>query len=512
LRRVETVVAPPGPADRRRHGEQIYRWTRWSLVVGMVAANVIGALVVFVLAAFIVPQPPLRDGSGAVLENLVITAGYVTVAVAAGIAFGLRRFASLTDWLPSGADPTPAQQLTVLRGPRRLAGAMVGLWGCAVVLFGIVDAARSAELGVVVVFVVAFGGLATCAVAYLLAERLLRPAAAMALAASEQPQRIVQSVAARAVLTWVLATGAPVLGIVAIGVASLAGVPAMGEHLGRTMVALGGTGLAVGLLATVFAAKASADPIASVREAIDTLAAGGRDGEGGVDDGPDLGLLQAGFNRMAAGLRERERLRDIFGRHVGEEVARQALEHGIELGGEARAVTVLFVDLVGSTALAGELPPAEVVAVLNRFFGIVVGVVEAHRGTINKFAGDAALAVFGAPAPLAERDALALRAARSIAERVRAELPERDFGVGVAAGAAVAGNIGTARRLEYTVIGDPVNEASRLTDLAKTLPGRVAASGVAIAGAGAEARSWRHQNSVVLRGRTPRTEVYVPSP
>ena len=129
-----------------------------------------------------------------------------------------------------------------------------------------------------------------------------------------------------------------------------------------------------------------------------------------VSDGSEVGLLQAGFNRMVAGLEERERLRDLFGRQVGEDVARRALERGVELGGEERDVAVLFVDLVGSTQLAAERPPAEVVALLNAFFGAVVAVVGAHGGAVNKFEGDAALCVFGAP--LARDDARRRRARR----------------------------------------------------------------------------------------------------
>src|SRR5207302_1296345 len=100
------------------------------------------------------------------------------------------------------------------------------------------------------------------------------------------------------------------------------------------------------------------------------------------------------FNRMAVGLRERERLRDLFGRHVGEDVARHALESGVQLGGELRQAGILFVDVVGSTAMALELPPHEVVDRLNRFFAIVLETVAARGGWLNKFEGDAALCVF----------------------------------------------------------------------------------------------------------------------
>ena len=118
-----------------------------------------------------------------------------------------------------------------------------------------------------------------------------------------------------------------------------------------------------------------------------------------VDDGSELGLLQADFNRMLAGLKERERLRDLFGRQVGEEVVRLALEQDVQLGGEAREAAVMFVDLAGSTALAERRDPVEVVGLLNAFFAVVVEVVAADNGWVNKFEGDAALSVFGAPLP-----------------------------------------------------------------------------------------------------------------
>lgn len=121
-----------------------------------------------------------------------------------------------------------------------------------------------------------------------------------------------------------------------------------------------------------------------MRQAVADVAAGKTDIEVPVSDGSEIGLLQAGFNRMVAGLREREELGDMFGRQVGEDVARQALERGVELGGEEREIAVLFVDLVGSTQLASDRPPEEVVALLNEFFGAVVEAVSEHGGSINK--------------------------------------------------------------------------------------------------------------------------------
>jgi adenylate cyclase len=231
-----------------------------------------------------------------------------------------------------------------------------------------------------------------------------------------------------------------------------------------------------------------------------------------VFDGSDLGLLQAGFNRMSEGLAEREELRDLFGRHVGEDVARAALDRGIELGGEELEVAVLFVDIIGSTSLAAERPPQEVVSALNEFFGVVVEVVEDCGGLVNKFEGDAALAVFGAPLPLDDAAGCALRAARELSRRLAGEVDGLSAGIGVSAGRAVAGNIGSESRFEYTVIGDPVNEAARLCELAKEAEGRVLASSCALELARAdEKQHWREGDEVRLRGRSEETRLAVPA-
>jgi adenylate cyclase len=242
--------------------------------------------------------------------------------------------------------------------------------------------------------------------------------------------------------------------------------------------------------------------MADMRAALGRIEEGDFDARVAVDDGSEIGLLEAGFNRMAAGLRERERVRDLFGRHVGREVAVAALDGGVKLGGEVREVGVLLVDLVGSTALAAHLPPTKVVALLNDFFELVVGVVEAHGGGVNKFEGDGALCLFGAPVHRDDPAGDALAAARELRTRLLDGLPEVDAGIAVSGGPCVAGNIGAQERFEYTVIGDPVNEAARLCVLAKRRPERLVASGAAVERARqSERRRWQLGEEVVLRGR-----------
>ena len=157
---------------------------------------------------------------------------------------------------------------------------------------------------------------------------------------------------------------------------------------------------------------------------------------------------------------------------------------------------------MGSTQLVSTLPPKEVVDLLNRFFAVIIEEVDRHRGMVNKFEGDATLAIFGAPVTLDNPDEDALAAARTIAERLIREVPECPAGIGVAAGQVVAGNVGANERFEYTVIGEPVNEAARLSELAKSRPGRrVLACADTVAGASeSERRRWQIGETVTLRG------------
>jgi len=173
----------------------------------------------------------------------------------------------------------------------------------------------------------------------------------------------------------------------------------------------------------------------------------------------------------------------------------------------------MFVDLVGSTALAEVLSPYQVVETLNAFFHAVTSAVGAEGGWVNKFQGDGALCIFGAPAAQPDHAARALRAARSLRTRME-ELavvhPGIDAAIGISSGTVVAGNVGTEQRYEYTIIGGPVNEAARLTDVAKGRRGRVIASSASLQRAGEEASHWSALGSVALRGQSAPTDIYEP--
>jgi adenylate cyclase len=308
-------------------------------------------------------------------------------------------------------------------------------------------------------------------------------------------------------------TGVPMLGLMLVAASALV-VHYPGHRLPWVVLALGAGAVASGLTVAVVTGSATADPIDEVRRGMQQVQRGDYSIAVPVFDASELGLLQAGFNTMANGLLEREKLRDLFGRHVGRDVARLA-EHEASTdaghtdgGGATCEVAVLFVDLVGSSLMAGRMPPDELVALLNDFFAVVVDVVEGHRGWVNKFEGDAALAVFGAPVPIEDAAGKALAAARALNARLNQS--KTVAGIGVSAGQVVAGNIGDPRRYEYTVIGDPVNEAARLCELAKQAGG-VAVSGAALSRAGeTEVRKWTIAESRLLRGRESPTEIAVP--
>jgi class 3 adenylate cyclase len=344
----------------------------------------------------------------------------------------------------------------------------------------------------------------SCAgITYLLVGRVNQPVARLALVSCPPESAPVFGVGWRLLLSWVLTSGTPIVGLVLVLTAprGKTNVLAVGVSVALVALALGG-------YATALAAKAIGSPLRTMVDALHRVGQGDLDVAVQIEDAGEIGLLQSGFNDMVVGLRERERIQDLFGRHVGPAVAAEAISSGVTLSGEERHVVALFVDITGSTKLTRETDPVEFVRMLNRFFGVVVEEVEGNGGLLNKFEGDAALCVFGAPSELDDPATAALRAARAIRDRV-AEMGELEIGVGVAAGPVIAGQIGAASRLEYTVIGDAVNEAARLTDLAKRVDGRILASDATVhAATEEEQRNWIAGRVMRLRGREAPTHTY----
>jgi adenylate cyclase len=481
----------------------LWRSTARRLTWAAVASCVLGALVLFLLLGVLIPFAPMGADRQLGL-NAAVGAVYLAATLAIGTRWANRMNAPLERWLAEERAPSAEERRLALGLPNRFAFVAGVFWTIGAVLMTVLNAPTSGWSALVLGGAILLGGETTVAVGYLLAERIVRPVTALALAGGSPPARCGPGVRGRLMMAWSLGTGVPLLGILMIAVAGVADGDEDPTQLAATIAFLAAVGFAVGLFAIGVASRSIADPIAAVRRGMGRVEEGDLHVSVPVDDGSEVGLLEAGFNRMAAGLRERERLRDLFGRHVGREVAQAALEtdDDVQLGGEVREVAVVFVDLVASTSLASRRPPTEVVSLLNDFFRLVVETVEEQGGWVNKFEGDAALCVFGAPTARPDAACDALRAARLLNERLSGGLHGVDAGIGVSAGSAVAGNVGTETRFEYTVIGDPVNEAARLCELAKRRPERLLASAAVVERAGPEeAACWEISEEIVLRGR-----------
>ena len=212
----------------------------------------------------------------------------------------------------------------------------------------------------------------------------------------------------------------------------------------------------------------------------------------------EFGQIAGHINDMAVSLNERQRLRDLFGAYMTTEVADALLSTGDSQTGrtERRYVAILFVDIRGFTEFSRDRSPENVVSVLNDFLETAVEAIAAAGGTVNKYLGDGLLAIFGAPVALTNPCSAAIAASLDIVHRVEvlnrsraSQDPALKIGIGVHAGEVVVGSIGAPRyKLEYTVIGDPVNVTSRIEQLNKKLGTEILVSQEAFHAAGTE---WR---------------------
>jgi adenylate cyclase len=470
------------------------------MTVLVLGANLIGIGVAVFLVTVAIPAPSVFDDAPAWLTFGAVPA-FIALALTWGTYWITRRTVIALRWAIEGRTPTQEDGRNAFMAPWRIALVDLVLWGTGTVvlttLFGMVNSLFIPRF----LLVVSFCGVLVSTGSYLLAEFALRPVAAQALEAGPPPRRFSAGIMGRTMVVWFLGSAVPVIGIMLLALIELVlrNLTQTQFAVGVVMVSL--AGLIFGCVLMWILAWLTATPVRVVRAALRRVERGDLRGDLVVFDGTELGELQRGFNTMVDGLRERERVRDLFGRHVGREVALAAERERPQLGGEERHVAVVFIDIVGSTKLVTSQPPAKVVAVLNRFFAVVVEEVDRHCGLVNKFEGDASLAIFGAPNRLDSPEDAALAAARCIAERLADEVPDLEAGIGVAAGQVVAGNVGAKERFEYTVIGEPVNEAARLCELAKSHTNRLLATADAIEGASENERArWSLGDTVTLRG------------
>ena len=425
--------------------------------------------------------------------NLVLVVATVvlsTVVVAVG---GYVHIEPSLRWFMAAVSPDAGQRRRAINIVRHQFVLLVAVW----VVGGAVLLLSNAEAGVgpamLVCFAAGFGAMSTVSASILFTQRITRPIVAAAAHDDATVRTTAPGIASRLVMMWVFNSALPSATIVALVLCKANGwLISPTASLDIPIVVLSAVSVLLGLRALILVARSIADPVRDVVDAMADVEQGRIGRTVDVYEQSEIGSLQRGFNSMVTGLAERDRIRDLFGRHVGHTVARLAIAGDDSLTDQVRDVAILFIDLAGSTAMAASLSPGEVADILNDFFRIVVAAVDDEAGLINQFQGDAALVVFGRDGAATS----ALATARALSADLR-ELPVVDFGIGVSAGPVFAGKIGAEDRYEYTVIGDPVNEAARLADCAKTNPGRTMASGAAISRAGAvECRRWVAHGSI----------------
>lgn len=481
----------------------------------LLISNILGIGVSVVLVAVAYPNPNVFTAAPHWLTFGLVPA-YCIVALVVGTAVLTRHGLTVLNWTVEDQPPRPEDLRATMLAPWYVAVVHLIAWGLGGVVLTAAYGYYNAYFIPRVLGVIVLVGAMTATFSYLVTEFALRPVAAQTLAAGEPPRRLAPGIMGRIMTVWMLGAGMPILGIV------LSAFFALVLH-NLTMTQFAIAVLLSSLSALIFgftlmwiAVWITTTPIRVVRAALKRVEDGDLDTKLVVFDGTELGQLQRGFNSMVDGLRQREKVRDLFGRHVGREVAEaaEAATTGeMTLGGEERDIAVVFVDIIGSTLLVSGLAAWEVVALLNRFFAVIVDEVEYRHGLLNKFQGDGCLVVFGAPNDLEHPETAALETARVIAARLAAEVPEIQAAIAVSAGDVVAGNVGARERFEYTIIGEPVNEAARLCELAKTAPGRLIASADAVRGATEDERArWVLGNRVKLRGLEDPTQLATLAP
>lgn len=455
--------------------------------------NLVGALTAYGFLRFAIPLPEAVNTTEILTRTSVVFLAGTAVTITASVVVAFLDGRPIMQWLERGGSPKQGENDALVREPARRVTVQAAMWLASLaVMAGVNVTTGSAEFVILIIVVWGLTGASVCAVGYFVGERILRPLTTRAMATYLPSSHTAPGVGTRIGLAWGLTTGIPVLGLILLSGAQLTGraLP-VSDQINLAVLLLTVIAVTVGLFALAVVARSISDPLHQVSRAMGFVESGRLDVTVPVYDGSEIGQLQAGFNQMVHGLRERERLSDLFTRHVGQEVAKQALEEGNELGAQLRHVAVIVIDLVGSTRLASAQAPDVVVALLNEFFEIAVSTVHNYGGSVNKFEGDAAVVVFGAPLDMPDAAGAALAAAQDLRTSL-AQRTQLDFGIGVAAGLALAGNIGAEDRFEYTVLGGPVDEAVALCDLAKSRPSRtLAARPVLHAAAQSLVAQWR---------------------
>ena len=231
----------------------------------------------------------------------------------------------------------------------------------------------------------------------------------------------------------------------------------------------------------------------------------------------EVGQLSEAFNDMSRGLYERDRVRDLLGKVMSADVAEELLSRDLQLGGEERELTIMFTDLRNFTGISETLPPAKLLEILNNYLTRMTAIIDRHGGVVDKYIGDAIMALFGAPLPCDDHAARAVRCAIEMQEAL-AEFnvharqngwPELEMGIGINTALVVVGNMGSEDRLNYTAIGDGVNLAARLESVTKDLGAPIVVSERVVAHA--TDMTFTFLDRIPVKGKRDPVAVYAPA-
>lgn len=250
------------------------------------------------------------------------------------------------------------------------------------------------------------------------------------------------------------------------------------EYMPHAIQFLLGVSVAVAIGISFFMGKSLSENFKAARDAMQEIRKGDLSASIPVVSNDEMGRVGAAFNRMVAGLRERDLIRDTFGRYLSEEVAEEILKspERIDMGGELRDITILVSDLRGFTSMTEALEPRQVLRILNRYFEKMTEVIHLHEGTIDEFTGDGILVFFGAPRKTPDHTRRAVACALEMQDRMEElnqenlslGLPRLSMGIGINCGELVVGNIGSEKRTKYGAVGSPINVAFRVESQTKS--------------------------------------------
>ncbi len=497
-------------ANRSAGALQHTTFVRW--VWGAAVVSVCGGAIIFAFLAFAAPilLSPVET-QRMLLRCGAAVAVFVIIASPTLLRIRRRRFEQSTAWLGEDRAPTVSEQRMTLDAPAEAVRVSAVVWTVCAVAFALLGATETLSIPLYIFSAVLLGGVSTSAVLYLVVERVMRPVSARALRGGAPASHVGPTVQRRLTIAWTLTTGTPLLGVAILALGYLLGVGFRAQRTFAAVLVLVAVALVVGLFALAVAVHSVAERLSALRAALARV----QDGDFGarvvVDDASEIGQLQAGFNAMAAGLVERERIRDALTTYVDRDVAEHILRAGQALTGEEVDVTMMFVDVRGFTSFAEALQPADVVATLNRLFERIVPLVHQQGGHVDKYAGDGLLAVFGAPRRYADHADRALAAALGIADAVRDEFHGTlSVGVGLNSGRVVAGNVGGAGRLEFSVIGDAVNVAARVESATRQTGDPVLLSDQTLGMLTDAGGDFVERPGLVLRGKTAPVQIFAP--